>query len=332
MAFIYVTEQGAVLQKRGNRLVARKDEEVLVDMPAGKIDGVLIFGNVQFTTQALRIMMENGIELAFFSSRGRLLGQMTSPYPKNVPLRLAQYEKMLDENFVLEFSRNMARSKLENSVSFLKKFSRNHPDLDIGQEIEAIAGSIRSLESKTGVDSLLGVEGTAATVFFKAYGKMILREFEFEGRKKRPPTDPVNSLLSFGYTLIYNEISWLLDGMGFDPYMGFYHRPHYGHATLASDLMEQFRSPVVDRFTLNVVNNGIFKKEDFYHHAPSGGVYLTNESKKRYFAEYERFVRKESPTGDGEVASYRKLFLRQAERLKTSLQTGEEYAAYRLGR
>ena len=239
-------------------------------MPAGKVDGVLIFGNVQFTTQALRLMMENGIELAFFSNRGKLLGQMTSPYPKNVPLRLAQYEKMLDENFVLEFSRNMARSKLENSVAFLKKFSRNHPDIDIGQQIEAIDGSIKSLESKMGVDSLLGVEGTAATVFFKAYKKMILREFEFEGRKKRPPTDPVNSLLSFGYTLIYNEISWLLDGMGFDPYMGFYHRPHYGHATLASDLMEQFRSPVVDRFTLNIVNNGIFKKEDFFHHAPSG--------------------------------------------------------------
>ena len=131
--------------------------------------------------------------------------------------------------------------------------------------------------------------------------------------------------------MIYNEISWLLDGMGFDPYMGFYHRPHYGHATLASDLMEQFRSPLVDRFTLNIVNNGIFKKEDFFHHAPSGGVYLTNESKKRYFAEYERFVRKESPSAEGEAASYRKLFLRQAERLKTSLQTGDEYVSYRLG-
>jgi CRISPR-associated protein Cas1 len=133
----------------------------------------------------------------------------------------------------------------------------------------------------------------------------------------------VNALLSLGYTMVYNEVGSMLDGMGFDPYLGIYHQPRHGHATLASDLIEEFRAPLVDRFTLGLVNNRIFKEQDFYLHAASGGVVLKDEPRRRYFAEYERFVTRPMNTLEGEAAiDFRRLFHRQAERLRGALLGG----------
>lgn len=144
---------------------------------------------------------------------------------------------------------------------------------------------------------------------------MLPGRFAFPGRKKHPPTDPVNALLSLSYTMIFNEISSLLDGLGFDPYLAYYHSIDYGRASLASDLMEEFQSPVAGRLTLNLVNNRVFGKEDFYSN-PKERVYLRREALKRYFVEYEEmlnreFVRQEN----GENTTFRKCFRYQAEKL-----------------
>ena len=165
--------------------------------------------------------------------------------------------------------------------------------------------------------------------FFQTVCKMVRHSFGFSGRKKRPAPDPVNALLSFGYTLLYAEISSLLDGLGYDPYLGYYHQPRYGHATLASDLMEEFRSPLVDRLTLYLINDRVFKEDDFFTHPKSGSSYLNIESRKRYFVEYERFVSKPVPSEEGPVETgFRGLFRRQAERLKSTLTAGRPYTPY----
>ena len=181
------------------------------------------------------------------------------------------------------------------------------------------------MDQASELSSLLGLEGAGARFYHQAFAKMVRRAFGFTGRHRHPAPDPVNALLSLGYTLVYNEIAALLDGLGFDPYLGFYHQPRFGHATLASDLLEEFRAPLVDRFTLSLINNQVFAAGDFYQHT-EGGVYLLDEPRKEYFLHYDRFVTRPFTCPDtGQETDYRRLFRRQAEHLRRALLAGVVY-------
>jgi CRISPR-associated protein Cas1 len=331
MAFLYITEQGAVLMKKGQRLVVEKDGSILFDIPANKVKGVLIFGNVQVTTQAIHLALELEIELALFSYHGRLLGQLTPPAGGNVALRQAQYARKGDPGFTLAFSRVIVAGKLANALAFVREFAHNHPETGLQDEVKRLEAVGSQVEGPEDLPELLGFEGTGARIYFEAFAKMVRHSFSFDGRHRRPPSDPVNALLSLGYTMVYNEIGSLLDGMGFDPYLGFFHQPHYGHATLASDLLEEFRAPLVDRFTLGLINNRVFQEQDFYLHTASGGVMLKDEPRKRYFAEYEHFVTRSMKTLESEKEiDFRRLFRRQAERLREAVSGDQTYCPYTL--
>lgn len=329
MPNIYLTEQGSVLRKRGDRLIVEKEGAILLDVECHKIDAVLIFGNVQFTTQAVHELFEHGIEMALLTKTGRLIGQITSPATKNIELRIAQFKRHNEEDFKVAFSCKVVSGKIKNSLQFLRGFSYNHPEIDIKGEIEAIESVQKGVDGKTSLESLNGIEGMAARHYFSGFGKMILGEFGFEGRRKYPATDPVNALLSLGYTIIFNEISSLLDGMGFDPYLGYYHKTEYGRASLASDLQEEFRAPVADRLTLRLINNRIIKQEDFYKNPKGDGVYLTREAMKRYFAEYEDLVNSEFTHPDTkEKTDLRRCFRIQIERLASCIKGENEYIPF----
>lgn len=329
MTFLYITEQGAVLKKSGERLIVEKDDNILLDTPATKIGGVLIFGNVQFTTQAVQLMFQQGVEMALFTRHGKLLGQITSPLNKNITLRQKQYTLQADPAFSLSIAKIIVNAKIRNGLEFVREFNHNHPERYPELCIERLASSCENIMSVHDPSTLLGIEGAAAALYFDLFSHMILHTFKFTGRKKRPATDPVNALLSLGYTLIYNEIESLLDGMGFDPYLGFYHEPRYGHATLASDLMEEFRAPLVDRLTLYLINNRIMKEDDFFLHKPTGAVYLKDAPRKKYFVEYEHFItRPMAVDSENTMTNYRKLFERQAERLKKAITEGTVYEPY----
>lgn len=150
----------------------------------------------------------------------------------------------------------------------------------------------------------------------------------FTGRNRRPPRDPLNALLSFGYVLVGSEIQSLLDAMGFDPYLGFFHKIDYGRPSLALDLVEEFRAPLVDRFSLRLLNLGILSAEDFTR-TPEGGMVLEREALKRYFAAYEKELTHEIALPEG-AQSYRDLFRRQAQRLAGALTAGETYVPFQL--
>jgi len=186
---------------------------------------------------------------------------------------------------------------------------------------------VQRAEEASSLEQLLGVEGIAAARYFRSLAAMVPSHAGFSGRNRRPPRDPMNALLSFGYVLVGNELQSLLDGMGFDPYLGFYHQVDYGRPSLALDLLEEFRAPLVDRFSANLLNLGILATEDFAG-TPEKGVLLRHESLKRFFPAYE----KEMTTPvvlDGEELSFRHLFRRQAERLARALLAGEPYESFR---
>jgi len=328
LANIYLTEQGSTLRKTGDRLIVQKDDEVLLDVQCSKIDAVLIFGNVQFTTQAVHELFEHGIEMALLTRNGKLIGQLTSPFTKNIELRIAQFGKYHDESFRLTLSKAIIRGKLNNCLSIMKSFSGNHPEKELSGETMFIESSAHSIDAAESIPSLLGIEGSAAKSYFSAFGKMMLGSFTFEGRRKHPSTDPVNALLSFGYTLIFNEISSLLDGLGFDPYLGYLHTVEYGRASLANDIQEEFR-PSVDRFTLYLVNNRMLGPDDFYPNAKDGSVYMKRETMKKYFAEYEKNLSREFLHPDTkENTTLRKCFRIQAEKLAAFIKGGKDYTPF----
>jgi CRISPR-associated protein Cas1 len=323
MANLYITEQNSILRKTGDRLLVKKEDQVLLDVQCHKLGAVLIFGNVQFTTQAVHELMEHGIELAILTRTGKLVGQLTSPATKNIELRLRQFRRYDDPEFRLEYSKSLVAAKIANSLSLLKSYARNHPEAAPTEAMDELNRLQTAPKSAATLESLRGIEGTAARVYFRGLSETIRTDLPFDGRHKRPPTDPVNALLSLGYVMLFNEISSLLDGLGFDPYLGYFHAVDYGRASLAADLMEPFRAPVVDHFTLNLLNLGMFKIDDFKENPHGEAVYLKRESLQRYFVEYEKFLGCEFVhAGSGRSTTYRACFRQQAENLAATLSEG----------
>jgi CRISPR-associated protein Cas1 len=331
MANLYLTEQGSILKKKGDRLIVQKDREILLDVECHKIGSVLIFGNVQFTTQSVHELFQHGIELAILTRTGRLIGQITSPTTKNIELRVEQFKKYGDESFKLDFSKGIVKAKIRNSLQLLRSFFYNHPEADLKEEIGGLQKAENGLSHQNTLEELNGAEGMAAKHYFDGFGKMILGEFVFDGRRKHPAPDPVNALLSLGYTMVFNEISSLLDGMGFDPYLGYYHKIDYGRPSLASDLLEEFRAPVADHLTLKLINNRVLKTEDFYNNPKGEGVYLKRDALKRYFAEYEDFINHEFIHPETkEKTCFRRCFRIQIENLASCIKGEKQYQPFYL--
>lgn len=328
MTTLYVTEQHAILRKTSDRVVVEKDGQILAEVPCLKLESVLLFGNVQVTTQALAELLEHGIELALLSSSGKLRGQLTPPKAKNVVLRMRQYEASQDAAFRLETAREMVRAKIENSLAVVRRFRANHPESHRAPAESAIEDALDGVDAIDGLPSLLGVEGSAAAAYFPLLIAMIPAELRPARRERRPPPDPFNALLSFGYVLAGNEIQALLDAIGFDPYVGFLHELDYGRPSLALDLLEEFRPAFVDRLSVLLLNRGTLRRTDFTQE-DERGVFLRRESLGAYFRTYEEVIRERLAVGSGEI-SLREAFREQAQRLARALRGEEAYRGFRL--
>lgn len=210
------------------------------------------------------------------------------------------------------------------------RYRRNYPEVKFNDEISALDSALERIEDKPAIPFLLGIEGQATAIYFRAFTKMIHGEMEFLGRNRRPPKDPINALLSFGYTLITNEIFSLLIAIGFDPYIGYLHGIDYGRPSLALDMVEEFRHPVIDRFTLYLINNHIISSEDFIVDE-EGGFFLKSNSLKRYFEQYDKRMNEifqDRFTGD--KVSFRSLFRQQAYKMSKTIMAREPYKPYRM--
>ena len=237
---------------------------------------------------------------------------------------MGQYRRAMDPDFALGMAKRIVRGKVENGLAALRRFRYNHPEIDLSDCEGRMQDALGALDRKTATATVLGVEGIAAVAYFDGLAKMCLGELKFEGRNRRPPRDPINALLSLGYVLIGNELSSLLDGMGFDPYIGFLHSIDYGRQSLALDMTEEFRCPVVDRFTLYLTNRNMLRAEDF--ETRDGGIFLKRDGLKRYFAEYEKWMTSKDRSG----RTFRDVFKLQAQAMSRAVGEGVEYIPYKL--
>jgi CRISPR-associated protein Cas1 len=328
MSTLYLTEQGSKLRKTSKRLVVEKAGTTLLAVPAFDIDRVLIFGAVQLSTQAISFILDSGIEVSFLSMNGRLKGRLTPVQSKNVFLRLAQYDRHKDDEFKLMIAKSIIETKLKNQRTLIMRYQRNHPGIDFSSELDTIANALSSLPHKKAISSIMGVEGASTGAYFRCYARMLSQSFAFEKRTRHPPLDPTNALLSLGYVLITNEIAALVEAAGLDPFIGFLHGVRYGRRSLALDLVEEFRHPVVDGLVLTLINTGSVKDADF-HKENNGAVLLNKDALKRFLTLYEERMEKQFLYRDNDSdTSYRKLFRSQVEQLEHAVLNRELYQPF----
>lgn len=321
MPMLYLVEQGAVLARHGERLIVRKGDERLLDIPVFQVEGVWIFGNIQVTTPAIGLLLTYGVETCFFTMEGRLKGRLTPILSGNVPLRLRQFERHRDGGFRLALARQIVVSKLTHARRLLLRHARDHPDPAWKGPLQALERGLAPAETAMDLATLRGIEGRSTAAYFEAFRRMVRGERSFEGRSRRPPRDPVNAMLSLGYALVTGELIGKIAAYGLDPYLGFYHEIRHGRPALALDMVEEFRHILVDRMVLALVNRRSFGPEDFIRREEDGGVLLQPEALRRYLAAYEAFMRR--PTRAGQTM--RKLLEEQIRRLVRAILHGDPY-------
>lgn len=337
---LYLTTQGSKLCFRERRFIVEKDEETLATVPAVHVEQVLIFGNVALTTPAIAYLLDRSIETTFLTQDGRYRGRLVGPEGGNGLLRLRQYERVLETAWALETARAIVQGKLHNARTLLRRYARRkESDAPVSAEgsLSAAADELTALIESAGrcqsVNSLSGVEGRGAAVYFGAFRALITAPgWTFEGRNRRPPRDPVNALLSFGYTVLLHNLESAVRAVGLDPYLGFLHQPAYNRPSLALDLAEEFRSIVVDSVVLRCINNGIVLPEMFRRDPSPDAPYpvlLDEEGRARFIRELEARLTLEFRHPDSEErVTYRRCFELQARRMARCIQTGERYRPF----
>ena len=313
---LYVQARGAKVAKSGETLVVSIDDEKVATARLAETSQVVLMGSIYITAPCLQELMWRGIPVTWYSHGGWFYGHTVGNGHKNVELRTAQYRASFDAATCLRFAQGLVSAKILNCRTMLR---RNWKRLDDSRGVMIdLKEDSRSAERAQSLAELLGIEGAAAARYFGAFPAMISRDdpeeeaaFDFKKRNRRPPTDPVNALLSFAYSLLVRAWTVTLTSVGFDAFRGLYHQPRYGRPALALDLMEPFRPIVAESVVLQVINNGEVKPPDFK--AAAGSVALTAAGRRKFIAAFERRLDQEvvHPLF-GYRVSYRRLMEMQA--------------------
>ncbi|SEM46106.1 CRISPR-associated protein, Cas1 family [Syntrophus gentianae] len=265
---VYVRTQGARIIKEGRHLLVRKGDAVYHTLFTYKLNQLVLFGNVEITHSALAQLMRYGIDTVFLSYTGRYLGRISPPESKNVFLHKRQYGLLDNETFTLRLVRAIVAGKLSNMATLLMRIKRSRNEPLAGLKAREIQNLIRLLDAAESVDSLRGYEGRGSALYFEAFSRGFIENQGFVRRVRRPPTDPVNSVLSLLYTFLMNRVYAAVRVAGLDPYPGFLHSLDYGRYSLVLDLMEEFRTIIADTLALSLFNLKILKRDDFYFEEP----------------------------------------------------------------
>lgn len=322
MSVIYVKEQGAVIRKSGEKIEITRQNQKLLSFPMWNIDGVSVMGNVQISTQALTYLMENGIDVSFFSYSGRYIGQALADSSKNIFLRFAQYDTYQNIENRMNMARIIIGNKIENQISVVKKFHYKD-SFSPKEEINKMKKMKERLAACNDTNEILGVEGMCSNIYFSCFSHMINCHFKFEGRNRRPPKDPINIILSLGYTFLTREICSALESESFEVYLGFVHGIRYGRKSLALDIIEEFRQPVIDRFVIRSFNKRMINEFDF--EVDEGQVVLTDEGFKKFCVEYEKWM---NNIGSSTNKTFRQIIKQQASLLKKAIQNQWDYVPF----
>lgn len=282
MSTLYITTQGANLQKRSGQFLILKNGKILQNVPETHIKQIILCGNVNLTTPTIAFCLDKKIEVVFLSQGGKFRGRLNGDGSRSIEVRRKQFEMALDKQFCLKQAQAFVSGKIQNQIAIIKRQYRNKPNPN---ELNSMCSILQKIENAKSTESLLGLEGSASAIYFRLFGTFIPEPFKFARRTSNPPKDEVNAILSLSYTLLYNRIVTNLNLIGLDPYQGFFHKVKNGHAALASDLLEEFRPVIADTLVLKLIRRKQLRPDNF--EKKGNKVLLSAEAQKIYFAEFE---------------------------------------------
>ena len=284
MNTLYLNKQGASVGMKGNRLVIRFDGKVLEEVPARRLQLIMIFGRLNLSTPMLNYCLHEGIRIVFLNQSGLYKGMLDEHTGAALNLLRLQFEQHDNTEARLNIACAMVSAKIHNSTVLLKRYQRNRVNLDCSPQLTALAQLKEKANHANDIQQLMGYEGQAAKTAFSVWPEL-LSGWGFKGRRKRPAPDPVNALLSFGYTLLFHNVHALLKARGLNPMIGCLHALKPDHAALASDLMEEFRSPIVEQLVLRLLSRGQIIPDEFDRDGDQ--IRLCDVSRKFFLAEFE---------------------------------------------
>lgn len=289
---LYVNEEDSYLHLKGANVAVSVDHDDIGMMPLINLEGIVSFGRSGASPALVNECLNRNIGITFMSPDGRFLGRTTGTVDGNVLLRKQQYRDADDERVSTFIARDFITGKLFNQRWIVERFLREHPEAnqdDFANLSVNLKSVITDVRNATNLAELRGIEGSAAKDYFAQFNHFILRkgtDFTFTGRNRRPPTDRVNSMMSFGYALLAHECTSGLAMVGLDPYIGFMHQDRPGRTSLSLDLMEELRSVVVDRLVIKLVNKRIVKPSDF-EVRENGAVMMTDKGRKLFLTQWQ---------------------------------------------
>lgn len=298
MGTIYIDRNNLEIRTEGNALVFYENGVRQGSAPIKPIERVVIIGNKRIETSVLTKLAANNVSVIFLagksmSFRGILHGRIHN----NGMLRIRQYS-LTQGPFGLQFSRELVETKISKQITFLEEVLPSIPEsaFEVNNLISSMKEIARQVRAQNSLESLRGLEGVAANLYFKALVFIFPKSLNFKGRVRRPPTDPVNSILSLSYTLLHFEMVRETEIIGLDPTIGFFHAFDYGRESLACDLIEEFR-PDADRFVLRLFKQRLLRADDFISTNEDGrrGCYLKKGKRKDYYCQYETWAQEQRP-------------------------------------
>ncbi len=300
---LYLQEQGSILRKDGERFSVEKEGKQLNDIIVRRVEQILVLGNITLTTPAMQYCMKSNIPVTFTSQHGSYFGRLEATTADNSAVERFQYLRSLDEPFAFNIASSIVEAKIRNSRTMIQKRKAMawESNGELKEKFDTTLSLMTSLAEHTksceNMDALRGLEGKAAALYFELFGLLFKKELPFYTsafrRVRRPPTDPVNSLLSFGYTLLHNNIFSLVRMKGMNPYIGFLHAEDKGNPALINDLVEEFRT-IIDSMTLYTLNKGVLRNKDFYYRKDKAGCFLCDEARKKFLELFEQRMWAES--------------------------------------
>ncbi len=320
---LVITDPTLMVRHANGRLVMVRDRKTIAAIPVADISHVAVHGPVTFTGAAIARILDAGLDVTLHTSSGRFRGTIHGRESKNVYLLLAQADAWNHPERRLAFARPLLLSKIAGQRQLLQRQALDRGSALCAEAVTRLAVLERKILREESIEALLGLEGAASAAYFAAFGDMLSGAWSFPGRVRRPPKDPVNALLSFGYTLAGSEIARHLTAAGFDPRIALLHGIRYGRESLPLDLVEEFRAPLVDRFTLRLLNRSELTEADF-EDRDHDAVGLRDGARRRYLELWEEMLSARAPRlrNDGAISGDEDMA--EAQELGRAVPAGQE--------
>lgn len=327
MMSLYVSHQGCYISLKKETVIVKCKEEILAEVQIPLLEQIYIFGKSQVTTQVIRKCLKCNIPIVYLSRMGYCYGRILPIERGYRQLIRYQQELILPEKLMT--ARAIIQGKLKNCRVILQRQYRRLASEKISFAIKNLEYFLEKAQKAESIDKLIGYEGTSASIYFSALEESFTNSgFVFLGRSRRPPGNPVNALLSFGYQLLWNHLLTLIEVEGLDPYLACLHSGHRGHAALASDLIEEFRAPIIDSLVLWLINtNYINPKGDF--EIKNEGCYLNSYGRQKYLKAFAQKMEEKVKNNQGDRQPRWSLLSQQVKLYKQFVYNpGQGYQPY----